>query len=1053
MRSIGNPDDNRLTLGGVPQAVNIPGLPPTDSGYGVVQGVLPGMDAVSGRIAPSDIADDVTNYLMQQERLGRTRTAQLQNRQIAAQEAVSGPQAGPVQGEINLFPVFKADPTRVGGSQTVGSAQGPARAVRRLMEAGEAEAARKQGIWWSSKNAGIEPVTRGDADFVDLRDSQVLTDRLGELGRWVPTSNVDAKRLEEAAAATQGVSTGSGDSRRRDDAPLRRRPGKVRAEEIDQVLAALEAQGVTDPRQDPRFLEMEEAARFVRSIPRREGYEGDPSQIGSGSSGGKSWGGINPYGPIELLTSDARGQLRPVNVYPGEQTGLIRTIDPDATAIWDREEDPNFARLAQEAQREARTDAITGIALEQLARQGRFREASPTELQVLAPKREGAANTLKGFMVQAGSQPITANQLLQAIAPTDGNGSPSPRLMVDRYGAKTPVEPARLMVNRDGALIPVDPAGAAAGFNRVLSVALDPQNPEITIGQGGRFSRESQLPELYLQKPDGTVSRLAMAVSTEGEPSLLLREWSPVYDPGVETQVERAERNSLGQPTVVPRNTPLYRVGRSTNQDNDVVKERLREILPGVGAAIQLTPRMGVRPLLQGQQRGDYSVVMRSGDQTRVLAPQEVESELNALVGRAMDPGSPEVGIDPVSGVISTPQRMPNSIPQFLIQRPDGSQSPIAVSVRSGPNPEPLVQLPVARREIGPTFLNSSIDVRMRGARRDPGQDLYPVLNELTSAAFSENAPIGSTQRATRELMAGLVRQGRTPAEAANLITEIVAKQSSSPTVREDYRNALKSAVIELTGGESRLPPPEPAAPASYAGLAEVLDFARGLNQQARSPRVVPPGDVRERLRPRVRLAAEGDSRPELGGEMFDPIQQALADEMAARAFAGYGRSGNGELDLNDLDSDAYLTEGLGRGADSGIPGESPRVPDDAELDVPTFGDAVTASAFKPLASSSLVGQRSMSELGPIENALKRQAQLLADAAIRRASATSRPVITERTVSSPEGPRVVRTRQEARTQGLTPEQIQAVAARMAAPNTRSGSMQEWVNFGNGWSPY
>lgn len=1031
---------------------------------GPTQTTLSVENAATGGPRESNVFDWIEEDLMRGLRSGQSATARALQGQNRENRGASGAMGTPVQPEIELFPPFKADPGREGGIQRVGTFQRQGEVMARLARAGEAEAARRQSRWWSSRNEGIEPVSRGDAEEVGLRDSQITGERLGEAGRWVPTSNREAALIEQALARAQNIRTGSGDSPRRADAPLKRRGGKVRAEEIDRVMAELEAQGVADPREDPRFREMEEAARFVRSIPRREGYEGDPSLIEGPSASGKSWGGINPYGPLGLVVSDAAGRIATrgpqaaqlLNVYPGESTGRVRNLDKDATALWDREEDPTLGRLVQEARNQARTPVITGIGLDDLARSGRFRRATPSEMQALAPERENAPNTLRGFVVQAGTQPMSAGQLVRYLNESENR--------------------PELLVSRDGRLIPVDPSAAEAGFNRILSVTLDPANPELVAAPSGRFTKEtaSRLPELYLKKPDGTIARLAMGVQTGDSPDLLVREWAPVYESDAETQVERAIRNSLGQPDVTRVNTKLYRVGRPTNQNNEAIKEALRDLLPGGGVATQLSPRTGIRPLLQGQQRGDYGILMRSGGQTRPLQPQEVEAELFGLVQRAVDPSVPGIGVDPVTNGIITPGVMRRSgdgaivgnsaegIPQFMIQQKDGSIVPIPVSVRPGPNPEPLVQLPQGARVVGPTFLNPSVKTRMQGVGYDAEQDLYPILRDLTEAAFSEGAPVASTQQVTRELMAGLIRGGMNrdgsyrapmaPVEAANVVARVIAERTTSPTARQDYGNALKNAVIEFTGGESRLGPEVTAPPATYTGLAEVLDFARGLNQRERTGRVVPAGDIRERLRTRVRMNGEADDGAlNVLDELSDPVRQALQDEMAARELAGYARGRGIDVDVNDLDSDAYLAEGLGRGSEDGIPGESPRGSGGIEISAPTLEELVAASAYRPLAASSLAGRRSMSEYGPIDNALRRQAELLAAAAIQSGGATTRPMIVEQLRNTPEGQQRRRIRAEQRIAGMTPEALRAAAERMAEPEVRPGFIREWTNYGNGWN--
>ena len=1027
MRAMPDPRDPRFSAGEVHQPVNIPGLPPA----GQIE-LLP-----AGTNVSAEASDNVFDWIEADLRRNARSTI---DAPVLSGALDSTPESVAIQGEIGLITPFKADPTRQGGAQWIGSSAAPTRAIQRLSAVAAAEAERRALRWYSAKNAGITPVSQGDADFVDLRDSQILADRFGEDGQWTPTSNADIRKLESQALRAQNIAPGSADSPRRRDAPLRRMPGRVRAEEIDQVLAAIEAEGITAPREDPRFREMEEAALFVRGVPRREPYEGDPSMVEGRSMGGGSWGGIAPYGPIELLTSDARGRIAPVNVYPGESAGQVRTIDEDATAYWDREEDPTLGKLAQEARSNARTGVITALALDELKKRGRFRNATDTELQALRPTRKNAPNTLQGFMVQAGSRPVGADSLLKDLE----NGNIS------------------LSLGNGGKLVQLSPEEAAAQLNQVVATALDPNNPAITVNPGGRFSRNSALPELYLQRGND-IRRLAMAMSPDGTPSLMVREWAPVYDPGVETTVQVAKRNSLGQPTVEPNNTALYRVGLSTNQDNSIVKEELAKLLPGVGTATQLTPRMGARPLLQRQARGEFEILLQDQGEMRSLTPQEADIALNQLVRRAVDPADGLLTVDPSSRIVVPGEAATGGVrpPQLQIRRPDGSTERLIVSVRPGPNPEPLVQLPEVSREVGPTFLNSDINVRMAGAKRDPGQDLYPVMSELTDAAFSEGAPVASTQRITRELMAGLVRGGRNrdgsirppmaPADAANTVLGIVARQSTSPTVRGDYRNAVKSALIELTGGESRLGPELTAPAATYTGLAEVLDFARGLNQGERTRRTIPEGDIRARLRPRIRLAEEsGSDGYALADELQDPIRQALQDEMIARDFAGYGQRGvTDDADLNDLDSDSYLAA-FSRDPDgNGLPGEAPKIAADVEYG-PAINELVAASAFQPLSSSSLAGKRSISELGPVDRALQKQAELLADAAIRAGSATGRPVLRQRIINTPDGPRVVRSRGEQRFNGLTEDQLRAVAAQMADPPVRGGSQRDLVNYGFGW---
>ena len=995
-----------------------------------------GVDGSRG-FTESNVFDWIKEDLERDWRSGRSRTQQVLNAQNRQQGGVTAPQEAPIQREITLYPPFKADPTQQGGIEWLDDRsyyeRPGAQAIRRLEEAVQGNRRPPR----TGETAGIEAVSRGGAEFARLPDGGIARQRLGEDGRWDPTLSRDEGAQQSQLMRAEGIYPGNPDAGKRDDAPQRRKGGRVSAWEIDQVLDEIEgqyaAQGRSgDLREDPRFLEMEEAARDVRPFPRREPYEGDPSTIQGASTGGGAWGGINPYSIVDLLSSDGKGFIGKTRFHPGEQSGAIVTLDEDASALWDRQKDPTFGELVRDARDEARTPVITGLAIDELRKSGRFRGPSESEKRVMGPRKAGAPNTLIGFMARAGSNPYTAGQLLAEMSRES--------------------RPALLSVGNSGARVPLNPQEATEVMQRVMAAALDPDNPEVVIGNDGRFRQGSRLPELYLERPDGSVSRLGMAMNAAGAPTLMFREWTPVYDPGVQAEVQVARRNSLGDPYVAPKNTPLLRIGRPTNQDNVGIKEALREIIPGIGTAGVLTPPRGMRAVAQDMQRGNLQVTIDTEEGPRALAPQELQEVVQEMVSRAVDPSVPEVGlvlgtriVDPsdpeaevgfVSGLGIVVPNERGAVPPITVRRADGSSERLVVRVRPGPNPEPLLQWADPRVEVGPTFLSSDVGAYKEGLKRDPDQDLYALLPDLSAGAFSEGAPVTSTQQFMRERMAGMVRQGVTPVEAANFLLREVGNRSTGATVRSDARNAIQSALIEFTGGESRLA--EEVPDGARRGLAAFLELARGINQERGDRRVIPPGDVRETIRPRVRLGGEVEEDARL--ELRDPIRQALEEEMAAREIAGFTRGGGVAGELDDMDSDGFLADAMGVGADGGIPGESPRSAINTGASRSAIEDEVAAAAYGVLAQSPLAKKRSLEERGLIGEKLKQTARILADAALRDASATTRSGVARQVIGSRlnqdlqyAGPLYRYDRVEDRLPGRSAGEILAAVRRMAEP--------------------
>lgn len=933
LRGIGDANDPRLTIGGTPQPTQIPGLP--DPGVGEAR--------------------------------------------LAAYLAENQP--------------FKADPSLVGGigrasvhPYHVRSAQSPL-----LRLAATVDLNRRPPI--RAEDLGIWDVSRNNAPESVLIDGNLATERRGEAGLWRPTSEKDAQMLENQAARTQGIYPGTRGGVRRADAPPQRRPGKVTAEEIDQVMDRLSELGVVDVEQDPRFQEMEQAALDVNRFPRRQPYEGDPSEIGERGQN-KTWGGIMPSGAIDVLTPLRRAP-RPgeekglvvlngqpyqyVKVYPGDATGQKRTLNPDATALWEREEDLNLANVLAGVEEDLRTPSITGLGLEQLARKGRYRDASEAELALYQPER--GENSLKGFMVTAGTQPMTHDQLIQevgrgklrafvrkedpvlsnpvalrrvlrdqaggdinvlidqgdgqlvrvapeqtseilnglvqrAIDPADtaitladtpnrmglrrilaasGEEASVPalhvqmpngelgRIVVSVPQAGEPQPMIQVLQKREEPLVPLSAQDLAAGFGRLRDAALDPSNRSVVLGQGGRFTADSQLPELFLMRPgqsSAEMTRLGLGFDPQGG-NVLVREWSPVYDPRITTEAQLAKRNSLGDPYVAKKETPVYRIGRPIKMAYGV-KDELRQAIPGGLADIALLDSRG-------------------------------------RIGRAA-----------------------------------------------------------------------------RGA--DPSQDLFEFLNQARSFGFSQEAPIASTQQVMREQMAGLIRSGMSPSDAARTIGQVIAEKSRTRTEYEDYTKALQSVWYEAAGVERRIGGPTQSGKlmgdvVRDASPAGILELARALKQAQPSRRVIPEGDVRlnPEFQPRrpVTMNYGDDAAWEDDLNLTDEQRD---QRLAVADYAGYRNDGRAiERAPEDLDSDAYMSDKIGTMPDEGMPGESPRVVEEARPS-PELRDEVAALVYRELLNSPLAQGRTRSE-GVIQDQLKWQAKMIADAAVRAGGRSERQFV------------------------------------------------------------
>jgi len=378
MRGIVTPADERVNYGPVPVQANIPGL-----------------SAPTGGLAASYV-DEVARYMAQQGQ----RRADLD----LAQRLLNDLPASGVQSAVaeQLPLAFRAADAGEGGVM-------PASAARILAVVPGSGGENRAAVPQSRNLSGVRALLSGDAETASFVDAFIRKQGFGNQGQWRPTSPADAAKIALRADGLADVNPGNatGEVPRRGDAPARRNPGLITAEDAyamgARAVAAggLEAEGPSLPVNLAETLIP--AADEVQRFRRRPSIEGEPNLLSLGEKGSAE---LAPYSQLRLPQVDRQGRLlgNPkdyVSVYPGD-VAYSREVDPDATALWDRQEDVTYGQAVAELADAAKTPVITRDGLAIAYQQGRYRLASPEETASYASEG-GGKNTLHGFLRRAGS--------------------------------------------------------------------------------------------------------------------------------------------------------------------------------------------------------------------------------------------------------------------------------------------------------------------------------------------------------------------------------------------------------------------------------------------------------------------------------------------------------------------------------------------------------------------------------------------------------------------------------------------------------------------------
>lgn len=598
MRDLGDPDDPRYRTGAAPQPAAIPGL------------VAP-----EARLTPSYL-DDVAAYMARKAaRDADTATARALLRPFRGNQA---PETPPEQ----LPLAFRGEESLPAGIAPAGSA----RVLDAVPPARRQTSAQAPAV---TDSKGIRPLTLGEAEEVSLLDAHLQRAR----ARAITADDLAA--VAAAASAADGPETLGLAS------PL--------------VLGDLVA-----------------AAEEVQSRRQRPSIEGDPAQLELSTQASPE---LAPYSQVQLPVVDAQGRLNTAPssfqaVYPSE-IAYSRTVDPDATAIWDLQEDVSVGKAIGEAADARKTPVITYDGLAAAYKSGRYRLATPAELQAYAPEGD-RDNTLHGFLQLPGSDAETpvfkpgVKTTVDRVAYTNDGRPYAQQVDVDLFRVGLPTNRDATGLREDLKQLSLEGRGlpgvsvvsqARRVSPRVLMQALGSGQVQVSAGRvrdGGQVlsperleqvfgeilaraevnpeTRQAvlppELPQLYVQRPDGGEDLIVPVVPPGPERQLLLQ----VTTPGSQR---------VTGPAVLSDQYRTRRVAESLRGAPDSLEGFVREMAAGgfaEGAPIQ-SREVVVRGLLRQGLTPEQvlSVAAQAG-----AGPTELEFTRQALVsatnqGREVD--------------------------------------------------------------------------------------------------------------------------------------------------------------------------------------------------------------------------------------------------------------------------------------------------------------------------------------------------------------------------------------------------------------------------------
>ena len=320
-------------------------------------------------------------------------------------------------------------------------------------------------VGWLEDGEPLYEQTTTQRQKIPLTDRFVRRGKLDRQWQPTLANDPTALKRNTSQERVETINPGTAGSKRRAGAPLRRQAGvlsrselapakQVMEGEYRQQLASLSpvqmlsgespsgfelaevaevsgrAQRQAKKLLDERVQALQAASLDVQSRPRKERTEDFEVDPATNDRGGTELGPystpspeMSPYGSIEVPRTNKKGVLvkpkigpqgqvvpekdkfgRPIpvnqTIWPAE--GGYSTIkDPDATAVWDFQEESSIGKLVGRANEAAKTPVITGKGLELAERSGRFRLATDAEMAAFAPKG-GGRNNLHGFLLPAG---------------------------------------------------------------------------------------------------------------------------------------------------------------------------------------------------------------------------------------------------------------------------------------------------------------------------------------------------------------------------------------------------------------------------------------------------------------------------------------------------------------------------------------------------------------------------------------------------------------------------------------------------------------------------
>lgn len=474
----------------------------------------------------------------------------------------------------------------------------------------------------------------------------------------------------------------------------------------------------------------------------------------------KSSAALNPYGSVTLPVVGADGQISGYReIYPSD-IAESRVLNADATFASDTFQEVPIGRLAQEANQASKTPVITGVALEDAIRAGRYRPFPYAERQ----------GNMVGLLFRNSGEVIGP----ETLAALDGN------------------------LRRDaGDLTGGDPIAAAAvgsGLSGLKGRRVDPRvGALVAFGADGRPAARLT-PEVRDGVYTGNlVQELAQPIYATESTTTELR------------AIPYADRQPNG-PEAAEVTTELYRIGQPMNRDPE--RQRDPELARAVGVQQVMAPAtdpgrlVGLAKLRSAIEDQGLQVVVPGSGET--LGLPQLQERLQALRGQSssqLNPAQPFFDVTTADGRV--------------LQRLAYAKDP------GGRYTGQLV--PMVQREVGPSpFIGAlggaGLSDRDSGAMTNTRiRAERAVAAKPTAAELEADAPrlraIAGLEQAVNALGSGAFMA---PPSAVDGIKQVIVPKLLSGELSADQvaglfpagshgRTMLRQAVFDASRGQAQL--------------------------------------------------------------------------------------------------------------------------------------------------------------------------------------------------------------------------------------------------------